>query len=670
MQSKALLGLLFFLLAGNVVGQPGIQLKSRTIQTSGISASGITSPFASLAIGAPRRIHLIVQFPHVPGLEDTKRLQDRGASILSYIPVNGLMISIDSMLPLDDLGLSWSGPLGAADKISGMLADTVDARVVVIEFHPDTDMAAARELVLLSGADLRELPDAGSHHLVVSATKDQVEWIAADDSAAYVFPASGDLASGRPLVICEGALTVFGAAGQYTATAGSGWDGGGLGSAAITYSWDAMTSQLPSDLAKLEVVRAFGEWSKAVRVTFHESASNASARNINVLFAKLEHGDGYSFDGRGGILAHTFYPAPPNPEPLAGDMHIDDDEHWQIGADTDLFSVALHEAGHALGLGHSDNPQAVMYPYYSRVTGLNADDIAVIRTLYAAVVAAGAEPHDAPLALSLNAVPSYTNSDTAIISGAGSGGTGAITVAASSDRGWSGTPVAATGFQFNVPLAGGLNTITITASDAASQLTKVVTVNRQVQATAPVIVQISDPGPVSTFNTRLSALTISGTASHSSGIRGVTWFNSSGVAGTANGTTLWNTGVLALAAGANTITISATAGDGTTGSVTIVVNVGFGTIDKTAPALTILSPVNIVSATSAANIVVLGTAADNVSVSKVVWVTGTGETGSAVGTNNWQTPPIPLYTGYNTIVIRAYDAAGNMAWRSVQVTRQ
>ncbi len=70
------------------------------------------------------------------------------------------------------------------------------------------------------------------------------------------------------------------------------------------------------------------------------------------------------------------------------------DESWQLGADVDVFSIALHEAGHALGLGHSDNPNAVMYPYYRMHSALDAEDIAAIRKLYAAQDAAP-DPGDA-----------------------------------------------------------------------------------------------------------------------------------------------------------------------------------------------------------------------------------------------------------------------------------
>ena len=90
----------------------------------------------------------------------------------------------------------------------------------------------------------------------------------------------------------------------------------------------------------------------------------------------------------GGTLAHTFLPVPDNTEPIAGDMHFDESELWQIGADIDLFTVTLHEAGHALGLGHSDDPGAVMYAFYGGpVSSLAPDDIAGIQSIYAATAA-------------------------------------------------------------------------------------------------------------------------------------------------------------------------------------------------------------------------------------------------------------------------------------------
>src|SRR5262249_9546614 len=60
-------------------------------------------------------------------------------------------------------------------------------------------------------------------------------------------------------------------------------------------------------------------------------------------------------------------------------------ESWHIGANLDLYSVFLHESGHAIGLAHSSLISAVMYPSIMGVyTGLSADDIAGAQAIYGA----------------------------------------------------------------------------------------------------------------------------------------------------------------------------------------------------------------------------------------------------------------------------------------------
>ena len=117
------------------------------------------------------------------------------------------------------------------------------------------------------------------------------------------------------------------------------------------------------------------------------AAGANEARSVTVFWGPRNHGDAFPFAPE--VLAHAFYPAPAVPEPTAGDIHFNDAYTWGVGdpARYDIFSVALHESGHSLGLAHSTNPSAVMYPiYHGIVQGPTAEDIRAIQTLYAPTV--------------------------------------------------------------------------------------------------------------------------------------------------------------------------------------------------------------------------------------------------------------------------------------------
>ncbi|KAL6965627.1 neutrophil collagenase [Sarracenia purpurea var. burkii] len=80
------------------------------------------------------------------------------------------------------------------------------------------------------------------------------------------------------------------------------------------------------------------------------------------------------------LKAHVFSPTDER-------LHFDGTEAWVTGAvpgKIDLDTVAAHELGHNLGLGHSTDPAALMYATYIPGTtkGLNADDIQGIKALY------------------------------------------------------------------------------------------------------------------------------------------------------------------------------------------------------------------------------------------------------------------------------------------------
>ncbi|KAF3823511.1 hypothetical protein GH733_006979 [Mirounga leonina] len=139
------------------------------------------------------------------------------------------------------------------------------------------------------------------------------------------------------------------------------------------------------DLTHSEVEKAFRKafkvWSDVTPLNF--TRLHDGTADIMISFGTKEHGDFYPFDGPSGLLAHAF---PPGPN-YGGDAHFDDDETWTSSSKGyNLFLVAAHEFGHSLGLDHSEDPGALMFPIYT-YTGkshftLPDDDVQGIQSLY------------------------------------------------------------------------------------------------------------------------------------------------------------------------------------------------------------------------------------------------------------------------------------------------
>lgn len=147
--------------------------------------------------------------------------------------------------------------------------------------------------------------------------------------------------------------------------------------------------------------QAFDLWAAVTPLQFEEVGRSDDA-DILIGFGEGQHCDLYdvrglscpstkpedSFIGPAGVLGHAYFPGQAQ-QRLSGEMHLDIGEAWistaRAGSGISLLSVAAHEIGHSLGLDHSSDRSALMFPSYNNnvpMESLGRDDIAGIQSLY------------------------------------------------------------------------------------------------------------------------------------------------------------------------------------------------------------------------------------------------------------------------------------------------
>ncbi|XP_073095500.1 matrix metalloproteinase-27 isoform X2 [Manis javanica] len=152
------------------------------------------------------------------------------------------------------------------------------------------------------------------------------------------------------------------------------------------------------DMARADVDEAIQKglevWSKVTPLVFTKISRGIA--DIMVAFRTRVHGRcPRYFDGPLGVLGHAFPPG----LGLGGDAHFDEDENWtKDGGGFNLFLVAAHEFGHSLGLSHSSDQTALMFPNYISLDPskypLSQDDISGIQSIYGSLPEVPAKPKE------------------------------------------------------------------------------------------------------------------------------------------------------------------------------------------------------------------------------------------------------------------------------------
>jgi hypothetical protein len=700
---KLLTGFVFLLPAAFAAEE--LRLKNRMIFPVESDAQVLV---LNAATEAPRRLtgqrqHWLVQFPvQLQSAEPTLDLpmaewQRRGAVFLSSVPVNGYIVSIPDTFTWDALVYTYASPIAADDKVSPLLiasiADSEPEKLLLIaHFHADVERWEADGILDAEGIAPIPHPSLEVFDRLIEITPAQLHALKLWDEVEYLFPAPVAMKDGELYLTCAGSVANGFEIAMLAAAVGDGWDGPGRGRAALTFSLGPLSSRLDSAQVRSELRRALDEWSRNAAVTFSETSNRSANRNIDILFATGAHGDPFPFQPGSSVLGHSFYPAPPNPETLAGDIHINDAYTWSVGGGTqwDVYSVLLHEVGHSLGIGHTDDPGSVMYPYYQRATTLKPIDINSIRQIYAALD----EPAPAPvLSLTINNPTEGTRTSAASVNFNGglvnaanptrveyanetSGARGTCLVNSSSTT-WSCAAI---------PLQTGQNRVAIVAVSGARTSTQRRTIQRD--SNEPVELRITSPA-LSSTTTSAAALTVQGTAAHTSGIASVRWATNRGRSGDLSGSSSGNmlnwSGTISLEFGSNEVTVTAVARTGITTTRNLTVTrtgaappapaPGPPTEDRTSPRMTIQQPIGSYILTTASRLTFRGTATDNNAVTMVTWTNSAGDqsgsaatTSASTSTVNWNFE-VNIAVGFNTIQVRAWDAAGNSTLYQTTVRR-
>jgi hypothetical protein len=202
---------------------------------------------------------------------------------------------------------------------------------------------------------------------------------------------------------------------------GAKWGSPELGTAGGTVTWAVDDSISQAEMQSINA--AFAEWSEVANIQFQEVSSTADA---DIDFSNS------AIDGAGNVLGVTGFRFSGG-QLQSADIQFDSGDNLS-GSEFSL--VAIHEIGHAIGLGHFNDDPAVMNSTANfSLTGLAQSDIDGIVALYGANTTdmsdagTGITPPDT-VTPDTGATPDTPTTPTADAGNGGAGGCGGTQTAA------------------------------------------------------------------------------------------------------------------------------------------------------------------------------------------------------------------------------------------------